>query len=357
MDPAIVIRRRLRAQRLTGEPFSTPLEAVRWSGAVQAQEHAEAKWSIAQRVRGADDAAVQAALDTGEIVRTHALRPTWHFVAAEDLRWIQRLTGPRVHAVNRYAYRTNDLPPDTLARTDAALAGILGDGEPRTRPELRSALEALGFETPGQRLAHAVMHAELDALICSGPRRGRQHTYVLADGRVPEAPDRSRDEDLAELTRRYLASHGPAGPRDLAWWSSLTVADAKHGIALCAEALVEVAPGLFATRDAEPAPSAPGGVHLIPMYDELGVALRDLKVVHAADPPPLGELERPVLLDGLVVGTWRRTLTARTVTVQVRRFVPLDESVLALLRAEAERFGASLGLGAELELDAGGAQP
>lgn len=352
-----MIRRRLRAQRLTGEPLSSPLEAVRWSGAVQGQEHAEAKWSIVQRVRDADDAAVQAALDSGEIVRTHALRPTWHLVAAEDLRWIQRLTGPRVHAVNRYAYKTNDLPPETLARTDAALVAILGDGAPRTRAELRTELEAIGVDTPGQRLAHAVMHAELDALICSGPRRGRQHTYVLADGRVPEAPDRTRDEDLAELTRRYLASHGPAGARDLAWWSSLTVADAKHGFALCAGALEEVAPGLFAVRDAEPPPPRPRRVHLIPMYDELGVAVRDLKVVHAADPPPLGELERPVLLDGLVAGTWRRTLTARKVTVQVRCFVPLDGSVLALLRAEVERFGASLGLAAELELDARALEP
>lgn len=352
VDPLTVVRHRMRAQRLTGEPLATPAEAVAWSGAVQAQELAEAKWSVVQRVRDADDAAVQTALDAGEIIRTHLLRPTWHFVAAADLRWIARLTGPRVHAGNAYSYRINGLDSGTLARTDEAIVRALADGEPRTRVELRAALERIGIETPGQRLAHAVMHAELDVLIASGPRRGRQHTYVRADGRVPEAPERDREADLAELVRRYLASHGPATLRDFTWWSSLTQADARAGVAACGDALEEVAPGLWAARAAEPPPPGPSGVRLIPMYDELGVAHRDLRVVHAADPPPVGELERPVLLDGRTVGTWRRTLTPRTVTVSVRPFVALDEDAQRDLRAEVARFGASLRLAAELELDA-----
>jgi hypothetical protein len=320
MDPLGIIHRRLRAQRLTGEPLGTPAEAVAWSGAVQAQEWAEAKWSLAQRVSGADDATVEAACDRGEIIRTHALRPTWHLLAAEDLRWIQRLTGPRVHQGNGYSYRRDGLDADTLARTDEHLVRTLQDGEPRTRPELRAALESIGIETPGQRLAHTVMHAELEALIVSGPRRGRQHTYVLAEGRVPEAPDRTREADLAELVRRFFSSHGPATVRDFTWWSSLTVKDARAGIDACGDALIreEDADGTawFSARDAERPAPGPTGVHLIPMYDELGVAHRDLRVVHAAEPPPVGQLERPILLDGRTVGTWRRTLTARTVTVQ-----------------------------------------
>ena len=351
MDLLTVIRHRMRAQRLTGPGLPDPVAAVRWSGAVQSQELAEAKWSVVQRVAGTDDAAVQAALDAGEIVRTHVLRPTWHLVAPEDLRWMARLTAPRVHKVNGASYRRDSLDADTLRRTDALIAETLADGEPRIRTELRTALAERGIETPGQRLAHAVMHAELECLIVNGPRRGKQHTYVLAEGRIPDAPDRSREDDLAELVLRYLRSHGPATLRDFAWWSSLTRADAKAGVAGCGDAVTEVPdlPGFYAVRDAEPPPPATGVVRLIPMYDELAVAHQDVRIVRA-ETSANGRLERPILLDGHPVGSWRRTLAARSATVHAELFTELDDAALAALRAEADRFAASLGLAGELEL-------
>src|SRR4051812_44827444 len=209
-DPLAVVRRRLRAQRLTGEPFGTPLEAVAWSGAVQAQEHAEALWSLGMRVRDATAAGVEAACDRGEILRTHVLRPTWHFVAAADLRWLLRLTGARIQAGNAGRFRELGLDPGTLARCNDVFAGTLADGEPRTRRELGAALDAAGIETAGQRLAHILLNAEVGGLIASGPRRGKQHTYLLLEGRAPPAPDRPRATDVAELARRFFTSHGPA---------------------------------------------------------------------------------------------------------------------------------------------------
>ena len=237
LDPLTIVRRRLAAQRLTGEPCADVAAAVAWSGVVQAQEHAEALWSLAMRVGGVTSDDVQAACDRGEVLRTHVLRPTWHFVAAADLRWMLRLTGERLQAKGAGRYRELGLDADTFARMHEVFAATLSDGEPRTRKELNAALVAAGVDTTGQRMPHMLGHAELEGLIVSGPRRGKQHTYLLLEGRVPEAPARSREADVAELALRYFVSHGPATLRDFAWWSGLTIADGKAGVAAAGERL------------------------------------------------------------------------------------------------------------------------
>lgn len=212
-DALAIVRRRMRAQRLTGRSFAGAAEAVAWSGAVQAQEYAEALWSVGMRLRDGTMADVEAACDRGEILRTHVMRPTWHFVAAADLRWLLRLTGRRVQAKDAGRLRQLDLDADTLLRAEETLAHTLADGEPRTRHELAGALAAAGIDPGGQRIAHIVMHAELEGVVCSGPRRGGQHSYLGLDGlqHVPRAPERSREDDVAQLALRYFTSHGPAG--------------------------------------------------------------------------------------------------------------------------------------------------
>jgi hypothetical protein len=219
-DPRSVILRRLAAQRLTADPFDAPAQAVGWLGAIQAQEYAEAKWSIGQRVRDCTDADVETAFARGQILRTHVLRPTWHFVTPQDLRWMLALTAPRVQAVNRYAYRRFELGEALLARSLDVLAAALAGRQPLTRPELAEALARSGIDVQGLRLGYVLMHAELEALICSGPRRGRQHTYALLADRCADAPALGRDEALAELTLRYFRSPGAGhgeGLRDVVW--------------------------------------------------------------------------------------------------------------------------------------------
>ena len=237
-DPLAVVRRRMAAQRLVGAPFATAAEAVASSGAVQAQEHAEALWSLGMRVADVTAADVEAASDRGEILRTHVLRPTWHFVAAADLRWLLRLTGERVERGTAGRRRELGLDDATLARCDETLTAVLADREPRTRRELGAALEAAGIDMAGQRLPHTLGHAELAGVIVSGPRRGKQHTYLLLEDRAPAAPQRTREEDVAELVRRYFTSHGPATLRDFAWWSGLTMTDGRAGLAALGEELV-----------------------------------------------------------------------------------------------------------------------
>ena len=359
MEALAIVRRRLHAQRLAGPPCATAADAVAWSGAVQAQEYAEALWSVGMRVDDHTAAAVEAACDRGEILRTHVLRPTWHFVAAADLRWLLRVTGARVQAKSAGRRRELRLDDDTLARCHEVMATVLADGEPRTRRELGAALEAAGIDMTGQRLPHTLGHAELEGVVASGPRRGKQHTYLPLEGRAPAAPQRSREADVADLVRRYFTSHGPATLRDFAWWSGLTLTDGRAGVAACGDALVgEEGPDgtawISSSSAAAPAPAPSGAAgearaFLLGTFDELTVAHRDLRNVHADGRATNELLIRPIVIDGITVGGWTRRLAAREVTIEVVLGSPLDERQSAGLHAAAERFGAFVGLPARLE--------
>ncbi len=159
------------------------------------------------------------------------MRPTWHFVAREDIRWLLTLTAPRVQAALASRNRQLELDARTLRKANAALRRALEGGRYLTRDELRQALERAKIGAlDGQRTAHILAHAELEALICSGPRRGKQFTYALLDERAPDARTLSREDGLVELSSRYFASRGPATVQDFAKWSSLTVADARSGV-------------------------------------------------------------------------------------------------------------------------------
>jgi len=345
---------RLHNQRLVGARFDAPGDAVRWLGAVQAQDYPGAKWALALRTRAVDNAALDRAFDAGAFLRTHVMRPTWHFVAPEDLRWLLALTGPRVHAVNAYVYRSTELDAPLLRRARARLTRALRGGRSLTRQELATALEEGGIEARGLRLAYIVMHAELDALICSGPMRGKQHTYMLLEERVPPAPALARDEALATLAQRYFTSHGPATAHDFAWWSGLTVADARESVALLGAALECVV--FDEKRYWMAAPSSPvervkSTVHLLPNYDEHVVAYRDhgptldaaaTRVLRRRMDSPLGA--HLVARDGLVVGGWRRTLETTPAVVSANLLVALRKPEQAALRRAADDYGRFLGV-------------
>ena len=231
-----LVNRRLTNQRLLGSPFRSAVEVVAWLGAMQAQDYPGAKWAIGLRAPVTDED-VDRDCDEGLILRTHILRQTWHFVARGDIRWMLALSGPRVNAISAHYYRKMELDERTFIRSRNVLERVLRDGKYLTRPELGAALGRAGITASGIRLAFLTMRAELDAVICSGPRRRHQPTYALLEERVPPAKPIDRDAALAELARRYFTSHGPATLRDYVWWSGLTVRDATAGIALAASSL------------------------------------------------------------------------------------------------------------------------
>src|SRR4029077_8441410 len=240
LSPATVndiAARRLQAQRLTGEPFKSPLDAIRSLTAVQSQDYTGAKWALGQRTHKTTDAAIDRLFDEGAILRTHMLRPTWHFVLPEDIAWLLALTGPRVRSGLVARYRGLELDDKVAARAEALFTEALVGGRHLTRGQLGEVLSARRISPAGQRLPHLIMHAELDALIASGPRRGKQFTYALLEERAPKSRALDRDEAVAELTLRYFQSHGPAQIQDFVWWSGLRMADARAGIAIAGKTL------------------------------------------------------------------------------------------------------------------------
>lgn len=343
---------RMHNQLFDAPRHAHPADVVRHLAAVQAQEYADARWSLALRLPAAPaDSAIEQALTDGQILRTHVLRPTWHFVAPQDLRWLQMLTGPRVHQQNAGVKRTQGLDDETLRRACAVFEQALGDHNYKTRAELRTALHAAGIASGDtQRMAYIVMHAELEALICSGPRRGNQFTYALVAERAPAVPLPSREEALVELARRFFISRGPADEHDFARWSGLTLGDARHALNALGNALIAVdldGRRHWAAPEPPPAPppATPPVAHLLPVYDELISGYRDRSAI--IDPQDgavfdafgTALLSGVLLVDGQVQGVWKRTL-GRSINVIVRLFRPPADATRAALAAAVARYGA-----------------
>ena len=345
---------RLANHRLAGTLHTTPAAVVSALGAVQSQDYPGARWGVGQRMRGGTDAVVEAAFDRGEILRLHVLRPTWHFVAPRDIRWMVALTGPRVRrALGSYDRRLG-LDEALLGKCYRIVERALRDRAYKTRAELALALADAGVRAKGQMLAHIAAHAELTGLICSGPQRGRQSTYALVEERVPPAPALTREESVAELARRYFRSHGPATLRDFVWWSGLSVADAKLGVAMTGARRVD-GDGLTWWRlPGRPAADPAGLVHLLPNYDEYLVAYREREAVGAAQFRTLVAEQRVdlfghhLMVHGRLAGSWRRVSDGKAVVVTVDLHSKQPSAVRQAIAAAATRLGTFMGLPASV---------
>jgi Winged helix DNA-binding domain len=336
---------RLQNQRITRPLQRGVGHLVAWFGAVQAQEYGPAKWGLALRLqRETTDAALERAIDQGRILRTHILRPTWHFVSSADIRWMLDLTAPEVH--RRMSNYDSQLGLDArvMTRATGIIERALGDGRCLTRQELGAQLAHAGLPRTATHLAHMAMYAELEGVICSGPRRGKRSTYALLADRAPGAKRLSREEALAELALRFFRSHGPATVRDFVWWSGLRTADAKRGLEMNRAKSLEVDGINYWTirsslgRSAKPRST----VHLLPIYDEYLVAYRDRHAVpHIQDSSWASNLRHALVIGGQVTGTWRTILAATRVTLvaePVRRLSAVERRALTRAAAGYGRF-------------------
>ena len=307
-----LVAQRLSNQCLTRVRRRTPTDVVTWFGAVQAQEYGPAKWGLSLRLpEGTTNARIERALTDGSILRTHLLRPTWHFVPATDIRWMLDLTAPRIHRAIASQSRNLGLDARWFVRATTVFERVL-EKQALTRAELREALASNGISANAMQMGQQSMYAELEGVICSGPRRGSQHTYALMAERAPHARRLTRDEALGELTKRYFRSHGPATVTDFVWWSGLTVADAKRGLEINRAKNETIDGRTYWTvgRGRRESPQR-GAVHLLPIYDEYLVAYRDrVAVPHGPSPraPRAASsviFQHAMLVDGRVAGTWR----------------------------------------------------
>jgi hypothetical protein len=343
----------LRAQRLHNQqlakPSLTPAEVVAAFGAIQAQEYTHAKWALGLRSPGATDATIERALADGEILRTHPMRMTIHFVAPADIRWLLALLAPRM--IQRAAKRWQDLglDPKTFGKFQAVLARALAGGKHLSRHELVPIMKRAGISVEGQRMPHLLGRAEIDGLICSGARKGKQSTFALLDERVPKQSSRTREASLAELARRYFTTRGPATLQDFIWWSGLTAADAKAAIAHADKHIArETIAGTTYWLATATSSRVPAQAYLLPMYDEYAVAYRDRSAIGSAPARPknFGEatlLAPTIVVGGEVVGTWARTID-KQVAITLSPWRKLTVKERALVERAADRFATFLGV-------------
>jgi hypothetical protein len=346
-----IARQRLTRTFLTTHPWTSSREAVRALGAVQAQDYEGAKWALAQRTVGLTDFDIEQEFNSGEMIRTHVLRPTWHFVDPADLRWMLALTGPSV--IRRMATydRQLELDEKAFARSQAVLERALRDGNHLTRDELKAELVRARFgDVNGQQLAHLMMRAELEALVCSGPRRGKQFTYALVDERVPSSRPKDRDEAIRELTLRYFHARSPATASDFNWWSGLVMADVRKGIEMVQDELEQVMIGdksYWTTGDRLPRPRP--SAHLLPNYDEFFIGYRDrgaigerLKSVKAVTGGN-ALMSHVIAIDGQLVGGWRRVPGKDAVTLKLDLLTRLTPTETKRVRAQVKHFCSFIG--------------
>lgn len=315
-----LLRLRLANQHLDTPRLDDPAQLVAHLGAVQSQDYPAAKWALGVRLRGVSDAQVEQAFAEGKILRTHVLRPTWHFVSPVDIRWMLALTADRVKQAMGTYTRSAGVSDAFMARAEAVMVRALEGGRSLTRAELGAALHQGGLDVANTwMLGHVMWRAEVDGVLISGPLRGKQHTYALLEERAPTAPDLSREEALAELTWRYFNGHGPALVADCSWWSGLTISDVKRGLELNRARLqcekIEDREYWFASDSVQPTETM---VHLLPNYDEFTVAYRhrelffDPKLNQSGNPREDIPFADIILACGHVVGNWqRRTLETR----------------------------------------------
>jgi hypothetical protein len=324
-----IILHRLVNQQIGMSQFKTAADIVRHLGAMQAQEYAMAKWAIGLRLQNTKDADIEKAFNDGELVRTHLLRPTWHFVHPADLRWMLELTAPRVHAINAFMYRKTGLDAKIFTQCHHIIIKHLEGKNFLTREELNAEFEKKNIISDGVRLNCIMMHAELEGLICSGPRKGKQFTYALIDEWVPQVKIKDKKEALSALTERYFTSRGPATLQDFVTWSGLTVKDAREGIAALPPKFertsIEGREYLYIPQELPDIRDIQSSF-LMPDYDEYGMGYKDRSAIfdaeeyarHISRNNPV--FNRMVIIDGRIEGTWQRIIKGKHPDIQIFPF-------------------------------------
>ncbi|HEY4325287.1 MAG TPA: winged helix DNA-binding domain-containing protein [Mucilaginibacter sp.] len=338
-----IAKQRIRNQHIATQIFKKPEDIVKWLGAVQAQDYAGAKWAIGLRLQNSTDAAIDKAMADGSIVRTHVLRPTWHFVSPTDVRWMIELTAPRINTFSASMFRKLQLDSAVFKQSNDALAKALEGSKQLNRTEVLAALNNAGVATDDLRFIHLLMRAELDKVICSGGRQGKQFTYALFDDRVPDNSF-SKDEALAELARRYFTSRGPATLPDFTWWSGLTATDTKAALEMVkselTKTIIEGAEYWSAENNAIINGKAPIA-HLLPAFDEFAVAYKDRTATVNAKYLTQARhviFDSSIVVDNQVVGTWKRTINKKRADITLNPFGKLNKTQTKAIEGAMDRY-------------------
>jgi hypothetical protein len=302
---------RILSHQLVNPEYSEPGELVAWMGAVQAQNYGMSKWAVGVRLKSATVADIEASLNRGDILRTHVMRPTWHLVAAEDIRWMLQLSGEHIKSAGASRDKDMEITENLYSKACNIISKILEGNNHLTRQELAQELTKAGIAVNTSRMIHFMMRAEIEGIVCSGIDRGNKQTYALLDERVPPVRMLHREEALATLATKYFRSHSPASLQDFVWWSGLRVREAKQAIQLI-RAELEIDRDLFIHRSCN-RKFKPGNVLcFLPAFDEYLIGYKDrTSVVELKRQPEAfsknGIFNPVIVQNGKVVGVWQRT--------------------------------------------------
>lgn len=347
---------RLYNQHISEPRFSKPEDIVKWMGAVQAQDYLGSLWAIGLRLKNKNESDIEASINNKKIVRSWPMRGTLHFVAAEDLRWMQQLLTPRIIKRSAGLYKQAELDSKVLAKSRKLISTALKGEHQFTRNEIYAVLERAKISTGGQRGLHILGHFAQEGLICFGPRKGKQQTFVLLDEWLPPTKIPAREEVLAKLAITYYRSHGPATINDFAWWCGLTLSEVKIAIQLTGSRLIEEklnGQSYWMLPQTKQAKSSQH-VFLLPSFDEYLVAYKDRSA--ALDPKFVNNIKSlgngiftsPLIINGRMAGVWNRSLEKGEVLVETNSFVPLSKSTISGINTAARKFGKFLKLPVKL---------
>lgn len=330
---------RMASQKILKTNFHEPQEIVNHLGAMQAQDYTMAKWAIGSRC-DATEKSIEEAINSGKIIRTHILRPTWHFVSAEDIHWMMDLSGPQVKKIILSAAKKYDLDEKKLKKINASIEKILLNNKSLTREEI---IRELGFkkETDQNFSSTLIMgYAELDGLVCNGNMKGRQITYSLLEEKVPKTKTKlTKEEGLAKLAKRYFESHGPATLPDFTWWSGFPATTAKLAVLSVESELdsVEVdGKKYWFKKGLTSELNAPKKIHFLPSFDEILISYKTREITiakeHQANAFTNNGIFWPIIIENeKVIGIWKRSLKKEHTKIETSFFESISQKKKALV--------------------------
>lgn len=351
MDLNDVAGIRLVNQKIAESKFTSAREVVGWLGAMQAQDYHMAKWAIGIRMKDATDQMIEESINRAEIVRTHVMRPTWHFTLAEDIRWMQQLTAQHVKASMKSNQAKLGVDEKLFKRTNTIIAKLLENNNYLTRAEVVTELKKKKITLDNLQATHVMFDAELNAIVCNGPMRGKQFTYALMDERIAPTKSLTRDEALSKLATKYFTSHGPATVQDFAWWSGLPAGEAKKALEIAKTNLIAEKiddKTFWVSRNSNSPIQSPFQVFL-PAYDEFMISYTDRSAsIHSkfSELAMVGNgIFRPIIVaDGQIIGIWLRTIKKDHVAITTKFFSSKQKMKKTEIELLTRSFGKFLNL-------------
>lgn len=346
-----ITRIRLLSQQIAATTLKTVTDVVDWMGAVQAQDYAMSKWAIGTRLPGCTEKQVDEAVHTGQVIRTHVLRPTWHLVKATELPWMLSISAPQIKTSMRSRDKELGLTEDIFSKSNKLIRKTLRDDRHLTREEIMEVLTKAKIASAPEQAWHLLVRAELDAVICSGQIKAQKQTYTLLEERVPGALKLSKEEALGKLAMKYFSSHCPATLKDFVWWSGLPVGDARKGLELVKAQLIAETVGpetYYLPHELATATLPKKTAYLLPAFDEYLISYKDrtaaIQLTDQKKAFTSNGIFRPIIVvDGEVTGIWKRIVKKDIVQVTAELFKPATPTVQRMLTKQAETFAGFLG--------------